>query len=583
MTIAKTEKSIRLWPGVVLVVVQWVARFAVPAIAPDAMAYGLIGSLVCGIGVVIWWAFFSRAAWVDRLGGVGLMIVAMLATSRFLDVSIATGAQGLLFAVLAIPGLCLAFVLWAAASRGWGSGTRRATMAATIFIACGGWTLVKTGGFSGNFQNELMWRWEKSPEERLLAQAVEGPVAVVPPDPAPVVAPVIEKAAPVVKAAVSWPAFRGADRDGAVRGVKLKTDWAASPPVEMWRRPIGPGWGSFAVAGDFLLTQEQRGEDEIVACYSVTTGKPVWKHKDTARFWESNAGAGPRATPTLSNGRVYTLGATGILNALEARDGAVVWTRDAATDTGAKRPEWGFSGSPLVVDDAVVVAASGTLVSYDLATGKPRWVGPAGGASYSSPRLVTIDGVRQILLVSSVGASGVAPADGVLLWQHLWKGYPIVQPAVTEDGDILISANESSGTRRLAVSHGQAGWTVEERWTTNGLKPYFNDFVVHKGHAYGFDGSILACIDLADGKRKWKGGRFGHGQLILLREQDLLLVLSEEGEIALAGASPDRFTEFSRRPAIAGRTWNHPVLAGDVLLVRNGEEMAAFRLGVMGR
>jgi len=583
MTIAKTEKSIRLWPGVVLVVVQWVARFAVPAIAPDAMAYGLIGSLVCGIGVVIWWAFFSRAAWVDRLGGVGLMIVAMLATSRFLDVSIATGAQGLLFAVLAIPGLCLAFVLWAAASRGWGSGTRRATMAATIFIACGGWTLVKTGGFSGNFQNELMWRWEKSPEERLLAQAVEGPVAVVPPDPAPVVAPAIEKAAPVIKAAASWPAFRGADRDGAVRGVKLKTDWAASPPVEMWRRPIGPGWGSFAVAGDFLLTQEQRGEDEIVACYSVTTGKPVWKHKDTARFWESNAGAGPRATPTLSNGRVYTLGATGILNALEARDGAVVWTRDAATDTGAKRPEWGFSGSPLVVDDAVVVAASGTLVSYDLATGKPRWVGPAGGASYSSPRLVTIDGVRQILLVSSVGASGVAPADGVLLWQHLWKGYPIVQPAVTEDGDILISANESSGTRRLAVSHGQAGWTVEERWTTNGLKPYFNDFVVHKGHAYGFDGSILACIDLADGKRKWKGGRFGHGQLILLREQDLLLVLSEEGEIALAGASPDRFTEFSRRPAIAGRTWNHPVLAGDVLLVRNGEEMAAFRLGVMGR
>ena len=177
----------------------------------------------------------------------------------------------------------------------------------------------------------------------------------------------------------------------------------------------------------------------------------------------------------------------------------------------------------------------------------------------------------------------MAPADGVLLWQHLWKGYPIVQPAVTEDGDILISANESSGTRRLAVSHGQAGWTVEERWTTNGLKPYFNDFVVHKGHAYGFDGSILACIDLADGKRKWKGGRFGHGQLILLREQDLLLVLSEEGEIALAGASPDRFSEFSRRPAIAGRTWNHPVLAGDVLLVRNGEEMAAFRLGVMGR
>ena len=140
-----------------------------------------------------------------------------------------------------------------------------------------------------------------------------------------------------------------------------------------------------------------------------------------------------------------------------------------------------------------------------------------------------------------------------------------------------------TGVRRLAVALGAGGWSAEERWTSVGLKPYFNDFVIHEGHAFGFDGGILACIDLADGKRKWKGGRYGHGQLILLPAQDLLLVLSEKGELALVAATPDQFRELARIPAIEGKTWNHPVLVGDELLVRNGQEMAAFRLSLVGR
>ena len=205
------------------------------------------------------------------------------------------------------------------------------------------------------------------------------------------------------------------------------------------------------------------------------------------------------------------------------------------------------------------------------------------GEGYSSPHLATIDGVAQILLMSTAGTTSVAPADGKQLWQHPWRGSPIVQPAVTADGDVLIVASTGSGTRRLAVTHGPGEWKVEERWTSSGLKPYFNDFVVHEGHAYGFDGRILASIDLENGTRKWKGGRYGNGQLVLLPDQDLLLVLSEEGELALVKATPDQFTEVARFKAIEGKTWNHPVVVGDVLLVRNGEEMAAFRLSLASR
>ena len=472
-------------------------------------------------------------------------------------------------------------------------------MIATILAACGVMAFIRTGGFTASFHNDLHWRWTKTPEQRLLAQSgIEPPkppplpVAAVTPEklpaapsatesiPPPVPAATLPPAPPKVEAHGVWPGFRGPHRDSIIPGVRIKTDWTASPPVKLWSRPVGPGWSSFAVEGDLIYTQEQRGPDEVVTCYNLATGKPVWAHRDSARFYESNGGPGPRGTPTVSNGRVYTFGATGIANALKAGDGTLVWSRNAASETGAKTPDWGFASSPLVVDDVVFVAASGNLIAYDAVTGTRRWTGPARGVSYSSPHLATIDGLKQVLLLSSDGLASFDVAEGALLWEHRWKGYPIVQPALTADGNVLVSVSDSSGTRRLAPARGASGWTVEERWTSIGLKPYFNDFVVHDGHAFGFDGSILACIDLADGKRKWKGGRYGNGQLVLLDDQDLLLVLSEEGELALVGATPDQFTEVARFPAIEGKTWNHPVLVGDVLLVRNGEEMAAFRLSL---
>ena len=599
------RKPLRLWPGVSAFALFVVGRFAVPAVFPDAELGGLLASVIASVIILVWWLFFSRLPWAERLGGLVLLIAAILALQPFLHPSIAGAGMGNLYYVFSVQLATLALVLAAVAVRRMSAGSRRIVIASAIVLACAFWTLIRTDGVtSTNLSGGLYhWRWTPTAEQRLLAQAPNEPAAV-----APVPAPTVEvPAAPTASAAIEpsaampdtaaapdlaapavtaraaeWPGFRGASRDGVVRGVRIATDWTTTPPVELWRRAIGPGWSSFSVLGDHLYTQEQRGEDEIVACYKVSTGEPVWMHRDPNRFYESNGGAGPRATPTLSGGRVFAFGATGVLNALDADTGVRAWSRNVATDVKRVIPGWGFTSSPIVVGDVVIVAASGTLAAYETATGNPKWVGPRQLGSYSSPHLATIDGVQQVILLSGSGAAGISPVDGSLLWESKYEaGTPIVQPAITADGDVLVNSitmTGGSGIKRISLTKSDGGWAVAERWTSNGLKPYFNDFVVHKGHAYGFDGNILSSINLEDGKRNWKGGRYGNGQLVLLADQDLLLVISEDGELVLVNATTDKFTEVARMPALDAKTWNHPVVIGDLLLVRNGEEMAAFRL-----
>lgn len=577
MAAAQTEaiprKPLRLWPGVIVAVPLCVVRFVVPIIVPGALFFGVISGLAGALAIVVWWLLLSRTPWAERIGGIVLMALALFATSRLIHISIRTGMMGMMFPIYSIPVVSLALVAGAVASRNLSEGLRRISIAGAILLACGAFTLVRTEGIIGSGGSDLKWRWTKTPEERLLSHAGEEPMA--------------RPSAPTVVAhEAQWSGFRGTNRDGIVRGVQIEMDWSRFPPAQLWRRPIGPGWSSFAVHGDLLYTQEQRGDDEIVSCYKLSSGEPVWRHSDAVRFWESNGGAGPRATPALSNGRIYAFGATGILNALDATNGGVVWSRNVSSDAERKVPMWGFASSPLIVGEVVIVAAAARLAGYDLATGKLRWLGPAHGGGYSSPHRATIGGVTQVLLLSSDGATSVAPANGTVLWEHSWAGGAIVQPALTSDGDVLINTIADTGgvgIRRLIVAQGPDGWKVKERWTSAGLKPYFNDFVVHKSHAYGFDGSILACISLEDGTRKWKGGRYGNGQLLLLADQELLLVVSEAGELALVGATPEEFREVARSPGIEGKTWNHPALVGDVLLVRNGQEMAAFRLTLAAR
>src|SRR5215212_3983354 len=274
MTIAQgggsiPRKPLRLWPGVLAAVLLLLVRFVLPAVAPETMMYAVIGGLACGLAVVVWWAFFSRAPRSERLGTILLMIVAMVATSRILHESIAGGMMGMMFPVYAIPLLSVALVASVVASRRLSDGPRRAAMAATILLACGAWALVRTGGITGDADSDLHWRWTKTPEERLLAEAGDQPAAL-PAVPAAVETPEEPLVAQAAEAKVGadWPGFRGPERDGIVHGVRIATDWSASPPAELWRRPIGPGWSSFAVHGTLFYTQEQRGEDEVVTCYN---------------------------------------------------------------------------------------------------------------------------------------------------------------------------------------------------------------------------------------------------------------------------------------------------------------------------
>ena len=400
----------------------------------------------------MWWAFLSRAPRPERLGAIALAAAALFVTSRLVDESIASGMMGMLLAVYAVPIVSLAIVASAAGTRRLAAGARRTAMAAAILLSCGAWTLLRSDGITGSGAAEFSWRWTKTAEQRFL----EG----IGDEPGPRLA--IQPAAPVRG---DWPGFRGRHRDGVVRGVRIESDWDASPPVLLWRRPVGPGASSFAVGNGRLYTQEQLGDDEAVTCYALATGELVWMHRDKARFSDSHAGPGPRATPALSEDRVYALGATGILNALDASDGNVLWSRNAATDTGTTVPDWGFAGSPLAVGDLVVVAVSGTLAAYDRVTGEPRWFGPPGGGSYSSPHSLAIDGTSQFLLMSSSGLTSVARQDGSVLWEHAWPGGDrIVQPAAVGDGDLLIPEGNGFSLRRIAVTRDASEWSVAERW-----------------------------------------------------------------------------------------------------------------------
>lgn len=378
-----------------------------------------------------------------------------------------------------------------------------------------------------------------------------------------------------------WTNFRGPNRDGSYRERPILTDWPTNGLTLLWRHPIGGGYASFVVAEGRAFTIEQRRQREVVTSYDMETGYEIWSHSWDAEFRESMGGAGPRATPTWDEGRLYALGATGELYCLEAFDGSVVWSRNILTDNGAANLDWGMAVSPLVVGEKLIVLPGGLLgrsiVAYDKLSGEIIWTSLNDKQAYTSPMLVTLAGHEQILVVSAKRAMGLAVENGSLLWDFAWTtSFDInaTQPIIADKNHFFISSGYDHGATLVEVRKKGPGFQARAVWQNNRMKNKFNSPVLHQGYVYGLDDGILACLDVRTGERQWKGGRYGYGQLLLASSH--LVILTEKGDLVLVKATPERHEETARFSAIQGKTWNNPVLSGGRLLVRNTTEMASF-------
>ena len=321
-----------------------------------------------------------------------------------------------------------------------------------------------------------------------------------------------------------------------------------------------------------------------MAAYDVTTGRELWTNGWNANFQESMGGDGPRATPTYHEGRVYALGAEGELRVIDAAKGSLIWRKNILTDNTASNLQWGMSASPLIVDDKVIVLPGGSrgksVVAYNKSTGDVVWRALDDEQAYVSPMLLTLGGVRQIVVLSATRATGLTVDKGQLLWEYPFvtsMGINVAQPiAFTHNGTdrIFLSASYGTGAAVFEVTRNGERFGTKKVWENQRMKNKFTSSVLHNGYIYGLDESILACLDANTGEQKWKGGRYGYGQIVLAG--DHIIVLTEDGEVVLVRAAPERHQEVAKFEAIKGKTWNHPVIADGRLLVRNGEEMAAF-------
>ena len=366
--------------------------------------------------------------------------------------------------------------------------------------------------------------------------------------------------------------------------MRLARDWVAHPPKQIWRIPVGAGWSGFAIDRGLAITQEQRGGNEMVVAYDLMTGAPRWSHGDALRYDSVIAGDGPRATPTISGAYVATLGSTGRLNVLDFRTGRRLWSKDIAADNQASSPEWGRSGSPLILDGKVIVSAGGgdgkSLVAYEAGTGARVWSGGSDDSGYASPIVMNLLGRPQVVILNRVTLAGHDPATGAMLWSQPWVPQPnVAMPIRVADDLVLGSTGYGIGSKLVKLTTGADGAiTPALVWETPRLKAKFTNPVLHGGFVYGLDDGVLVCMDVTTGERRWRAGRYGHGQTLLVG--DVLLVTTEDGEIVLVEPTPEAHREVARFTAFEGKTWNPPAIAGKYLLVRSDKEAALYELAL---
>lgn len=554
----------------------WLLTFLLRPINKPYFVGFMIGLALAGLLTLLflgWWWFNRRLRFWEKAAGFALMVTGAVLAGRFADHSI----NAFTLWVAGLPLVATLIVAWLFLAKKLQISRPRLGFVVVVMLSWSYFLVVRTDGADASLKIATHWRWTPTPEQQFLAQGLSHPQR-----------PATRSFPPAVNLkpnAADWCDFRGPERDGVIVGSTIATNWADHPPKLVWRHAVGPAWSSLLVVGQQLYTQEQRGDKEVVASYDAGNGDQVWVHEDTARFDESVSGPGPRATPTFANGRVYAFGGTGLLNCLEAATGRLIWQRDVKQASGAKVPMWAFSSSPLVDGDLVIVYAGGeagkALLAYRASSGELAWSGAAGASSYSSPQKTCLDGVPQCLMLHDGGLTSFDINTGAKLWETgiAMKGAPRCgQPRLIGGNQLLVGTLGGLGCSLVEISTNNNGWTAATKWDSKDLKPEFPDFVVRDGYAYGFDIGVFCCLNLADGKRTWKEGRYGRGEVMLLRDQSLLLISSETGELVLLAADPAAHHEISRFQALTGKTWNHPVVRGNQVYFRNAQEMACYQI-----
>lgn len=475
------------------------------------------------------------------------------------------------FSVMLAP---LALLVWFIFFSGF---TRQFKIAGVLLLAgvvLAGYALIRKVEFSGKMQPIVYFRWNALPQDQL-TELTTGP-----------------KLSPldVTVTQADSPFFRGPLSDGTTPSAPATSDWAKTALEKVWTRPVGAGHAGLGIADHALYTIEQRGNMEAVVAYDVATGQPYWSHQYQALFTHSEpmGGNGPRTTPVVVDGRVYTLGAQGHLHCLDAATGKVIWTTYILVDAEAKNLEWGMSGSPLVIGDKVIVnpgineekTSKQAVIAYDRLTGKKLWSAGSDKAAYASMMLVKLAGMEQLLLFDAVGLKGLDVKDGKQLWLYPWVtpfDGNCAQPIVFGDDQVFISSEVSNGGAMLKLSHEGDQWKVSEAWKNRYLGIKFSNAVLYQAHLYGLSNGYLTCVDAKTGERKWKARQsYGNGQILLAG--DVLVITTETGEVALVAAAPAQFTELKKVPVFTGRTWNVPAIARGRLYLRNHQEMACLKL-----
>jgi outer membrane protein assembly factor BamB len=570
-SVALPPRPLRLWLPLSMLALFWALYVSNDWLEMSMFARfmsRLAANALLTLGFLAWWLSRRAIGWGERLQALAVFIVGSIVVLYVADPSLNAFSIFLGASSIVYTAWMIAFLLMLNRA----SAARCSAVAVAILLVLSPFTLIRWDGIDGAQHGEYSWRWRPTSEQLFLASHA-----------ANVTAEPIAATAPWTLQPADVPGFRGAQRDSVASGAKLDLDWSAHAPKQLWRQRLGPGWSSLIVVDGHVVTQEQREESEVVACYDATNGKEIWVHADPVRFFEGLSGAGPRGTPEFADGRVYAVGGRGNLNCLDAATGKLLWSHDLEAEAAATVPQWGFAVSPLVVDGKVIVFAPGKesagLMTYDAATGELKWKLASGGDTYSSPQLVELGGMRQILMQDGRALFAVNPADGTRLWEIAnanEMAVPMLQPRAVGDGQLLFF--DAGGLSLVQVRQQNGKWTTAEKWVSNRLRPNFNDLVTHKGKIYGLDDGILCALDLKTGERLWKKGRYGHGQLLLLADRDALVVLGARGEITLVAIDRDEPRVLGAFQAIDGKTWNHPALVANRLYVRNGEEIACYEL-----